>query len=352
MFILFSSALSSCEAPPKLEQLWELHDALHKQVIEELKKPWGRADGFTYTVDVGHLLIYAAIRKDKELYTQMRDFAVRSLIQNDPNDAYTKGFVLWRYKQGVTADASGTTEALRIAEGLWKGSQAFKDPTDRTLAILIVEGYTRHAFVDQGIWLIRNYFNLQTRSFVTNSFLVDYDPDFVTQVAQSTQSKELRDMAQRSVDLVRKAVTPVGLLYSMIQPEVATLLPKDLAFFSPNDTIKLFNASTVAERIVQTLPKVAQKVLDFALSRSDDLHQYYLGRSGIRAREAPVGVITYTSLIRLAIHLKRSDAVERFLPDFLEHAGIYKDNLYAPKLYTAGEILLTLQALRAHYNSK
>ena len=66
-------------------------------------------------------------------------------------------------------DASGTTEALRFAEGLWEGARVFGEPADRELALLVLRAYRRHEYVDQGIWLIRNYFNLQTRAFATNS---------------------------------------------------------------------------------------------------------------------------------------------------------------------------------------
>ncbi len=35
------------------------------------------------------------------------------------------------------------------------------------------EDNARHAAEEQGVWMIRNYFNLGTRSFANNSFLVD-----------------------------------------------------------------------------------------------------------------------------------------------------------------------------------
>jgi len=36
------------------------------------------------------------------------------------------GFVIWRYREGSSPDASGTTEA-RLAQSLWLGSQVFGD---------------------------------------------------------------------------------------------------------------------------------------------------------------------------------------------------------------------------------
>lgn len=338
--------------PPVLDDAWALQDKLHTQLVETLKQPWGRGDGFTYAVDTGHLLVYAALKKDKALYDQMRTFCVEKLVQNRPDDTYTQGFVLWRYKEGTPGDASGTTEALRVAEGLWLGHKAFGAQDDRDLALLILQGYARHAFVDQGIWLIRNYFNMQTRAFVTNSYLVDYDPDLLDKVALETKDKALEETATKSLTVVRQAMSPSGLLYAVIQPEVATLLPKSLAFFSPNDTIKLFNTVTVAERVIDTAPDIGRRVLAFAMERLDDLHQYYLGKTGERALDAPVGAITYAGLMRLAARLERSQDVEALLEPFLFHAKVFLENPYAPKLYTAGELLLTLQYMRLIYKDK
>ena len=135
-----------------------------------------RTDGYVYAVDVALLMIFAAGESDEVMYATLRDFALEHLVVDDGDDPYTRGFVLWRYCDGVAPDASGTTEALRIAEGLWRGSKAFGFDADRETALLVLDGYARHAAEEQGVWMIRNYFNLGTRSFANNSYLVDYAP--------------------------------------------------------------------------------------------------------------------------------------------------------------------------------
>ena len=50
-----------------------------------------------------------------------------------------------------TPDASGTTEALRVAAGLWFGGRVFDRQLDTDLAVMFVEGYGRHAFIDQAV---------------------------------------------------------------------------------------------------------------------------------------------------------------------------------------------------------
>ena len=77
-----------------------------------------RPDGYIYAVDVGHLLIHAVQLGNQELYELVRNAAIEHLVRDERDDPYTKGFVGWRVRPGRPLDASGTTEALRIAKGL------------------------------------------------------------------------------------------------------------------------------------------------------------------------------------------------------------------------------------------
>ena len=106
------------------EALIALHGEVRGRV---LAGDFARANGFAYAVDVGELLKVAARLEDREMYAALRDFAVRRLIVDDPDDPYTRGFVLWRRSpvpvdSEDAPDASGTTEALRVSEGLWEGA--------------------------------------------------------------------------------------------------------------------------------------------------------------------------------------------------------------------------------------
>ena len=333
--------------PSSVEELHKLARERVGTLLDEASW-WREGDGYAYAVDVGHLMIYAAVQKEKALYDSLRTFAQSHLVLNDPKDDYTRGFVLWRYKPGVDGDASGTTEALRIAEGFWRGHQSFGEAEDKQMALMILNGYARHAFVDQGIWLIRNYFNLGTRAFVTNSFLVDYDPDFVDEVAKETQDKTLQEVAEKSYEIVRKAGSKAGLLYSIIQPEVGTLLPLELSFFSPNDVIKLLNCSSVAERVTRGERGSARRVLDFVLAQGDELTTYFLGRTGEKVElgvSSEPGPSTYASLLRLAIKLEDNNAINALLPPFIKTVQTFVRTPSAPKLYVYGEILLAFSAL-------
>jgi len=305
-----------------------------------------RTDGYVYAVDVALLMIFAAGEGDEPMYAALRDFAREHLVLDDPDDAYTRGFVVWRFCEGNPPDASGTTEALRIAEGLWRGAEAFGSADDRETALLVLDGYARHAAEEQGVWMIRNYFNLGTRSFANNSFLVDYAPDFVAEVADATGRDDLAELAAHSYALIERARAPIGLLYTMVQPEVATLLDDErMVIFSPNDAIQVSNTANVAFSAVRGLPELGRDVVDFSHERMPNLRGTYYGRTGEVARDKRPGIEAWASLVRLAVALDDDDALRAFYPFLVSNAGrqwrIPKDAW----LYVSAELLLGLQAI-------
>ncbi|MGH9336289.1 MAG: hypothetical protein ACRD21_21340 [Vicinamibacteria bacterium] len=321
----------------------ELHELAKERVLSGML---ARADDWVYTVDLALLMIYSAREGDLELYEKLASFAEDHLVIDSPEDPYTRGFVLWRYREGVPPDASGTTEALRLAEGLWRGGIAFDRAFDRDRARLILDGYARHQAEEQGVWLIRNYFNLGTRSFATNSFLVDYAPDFVAEVAEATGNADLREVAEKSYALIESAQTPVGLLYDIVQPEVATLLDDErMVVFSPNDAVQISNAATVAAASVKGRPQVAKRVLEFCHRKMPYLKGTYYGRTGDVARDKRPGIEAWASLVRLAVELGREDALESFYPYLVSNAGRKWRIPQDAWLYVVAELLLGLQAV-------
>ncbi len=345
---LLLAAAASCtpeiDPPPETARIEaELARSVRAWLADD--RGTARADGYTYAVDVAQLLLWSARAGDEELYDELRAHALRHLLVDDPDDPFTRGFVLWRHRPGEPRDASGTTEALRLAEGLWRGAEAFGRTEDRRLARLILDGYARHAYVDGGVWLIRNYFKLETRAFATNSYLVDYAPDFVAEVAAETGDPTLADVAERSYDLLVRAQTEGGLVYDLVQPEVATLMGPGLVIFSPNDVVQLSNAATAAEQGVRGRPHVALAVLGLAKEKLPRLDVSYLGRTGDVAVRRRPGMETYASLTRIAVHLRDDEALAELLPELLAASETTARHPPEPRLYVASELLLALRAV-------
>ncbi len=307
-----------------------------------------RDDGYAYAVDIGQLMTFAALSGDRELYDAMHKVVTDHLLVDDPDDPYTAGFVAWRYKVGEPLDASGTTEALRVAEALWIGGERFEQPKDRNLAVRILRGYARHQTIDQGQWMVRNYFNLQTRAFAPNSYLIDYDPDFVAAVAEATDDESLQRVAEQSAKLVQDAHSPAGLLHAVIQPELKTLMPASTPIFSPNNVELLGNVAAVAERSVRSTPADAQRVLDFAMARVRDLKGYYNAATGEAVENRRASVNTLAPLVRLAVKLDDDRARFAMLALLLDRADGLPQAQGRAWLHAAGETLLALHAATGH----
>lgn len=334
--------------PP--DELPALRDALERRAHalwqgDGLRRP----DGCVYTVDVGHLLIHAVGRGDRALYETVRPVA-RALVHDEASDPYTRGFVPWRSCRDRAPDASGTTEALRVARGLWSGGARFERPDDRALARLIVDGYGRHAAEEYGVWMVRNYFNFQTRAFANDSYLVDYDPDLIAEMARETGDAGLADLARRSTALVRAAVAESGLIHTLVQPDVATIMPRaPVPIFSPNDIIQLNNACVVAETVVHGAPEVGQRLLRFALARGDRLVRAYYGRTGEPVDDTAADSTAWSCLVRLAARLDAAGTgVDGAVTALLPHAAwgwrwLTLDDEDRP--YSTMEALLALDAL-------
>ena len=350
---------------PQVGHYGEAVLALHARVLR-LARGWVdegrivRPDGFIYAVDVAQLMACFAEAGDEAGYHRLRDDAVRHLIVDDAADPFTRGFVLWRYKPGAAAgaarDASGTTEALRTARALRLAARAFHRPADAALARLVLGGYARHQGVEHGVWLVRNYFSFATRSFATNSFLVDYDPDFLRDVAREWGDAALAELADKSYALVRGALTPAGMLYDLVQPELKTMYPllENVATFSPNDVVQLSNAATVANTVARGAADVAAKVLKFATDRlgapdgaGRALRTYHYGRTGEAVNDAEVGINEWGGLLRLAAGLGDRAAAAALLPSAVAAWDYYFNQLKpeTPDAYVASEALAAMSAV-------
>lgn len=344
--LLILLAPLGCARDARIESAVPIEESLRRQVETWLQtEPWVRADGYGYAVDLGQLLIYAARGGERPLYSRLRGVLKRDYLIDQPCDVTTRGMVAWRWRPGQPAEASGTTEALRVAQGLWEGGRAFAEVEDLRLALRILRGYLRHQCSQDGIWFVRNYFNLGTRTFATNSFLIDHDADLLQEVGSALRDRELLDAAQRTYGLVRQAVTPAGLLYEVVQPEVASLMDARLIVFSPNDEVRLANAATVAERSVQGAPEVGRKLLQFVRSRQSNLRSYYLGKSGEGAG-GPAELVAYAVLLRLAGRLDDAPEAEFFRSELVARMHRFKNSARELRFYVASEVLLALQATR------
>jgi hypothetical protein len=256
-----------------------------------------RPDGYIWAYDSAQLLRFAAVDRDLTRYLALREAIVQRFVVADPADPEARDDVAWRVRDGAAPEASGTTEALALADALLAGATAFDRPDDRALAQRLEAAYMRHATIEGGVWYVRNYYNFATRAYATNSYIVDYLPDVQAAAGDG-------DGAARSDDLLDRAMGPAGLFYELVQPEVETAFPgAGLAFFSPNAISSITNACNVALYSVAGRPALARRVLAFGVQRTASLRRFYDVRSGRVLSAENAGTPAFACLTRLAVRL-------------------------------------------------
>lgn len=256
-----------------------------------------RADGFIWAYDSAQLLRFAAVDRDLTRYLELRDAIVKRFVIDASGDPEAQDDVTWRVRDGAPPEASGTTEALALADALLVGAAAFNRPDDRALAHRLADAYVRHATTESGVWFIRNYYNYATKAYATNSYIVDYLPDVLPATGET-------DGATRSYALLDRAMGPAGLFYELIQPEVNTAFPgAGLSYFSPNAISSITNACNVALYAVAGRPALARRVLAFGVQRRASLRRFYDVRTGHALSNDNAGTPAFACLTRLAVRL-------------------------------------------------
>ncbi len=333
---------------PNREELTSLRDRVLRMLKESLATgKLRRDDGYIYTIDAGaDVSLLRAGGGFIWLRGACAALCLKNLINDESHDPFCRGFVAWRYKPGQPVDATGTTEALRVARGFWIGSARFKRPEDALVTHMVLKGYAQHATVDQGVWIIRNYFTYKSRSFASNSYLVDYDPDFVREAAMKFSDDALEIIADKSDALICKAVTSSGLLYDLVQPDLKTLYPLlDVYTFSPNDIVGLTGCGTTALGVTRSNPQIGRTILAFAIKRFGDLHRYYYGRTGQSVDASAAAVFEYSTLARLAAQLGDEPVAARIVDRGLIQWKWLLDQDQGPSPFILTELYQTCHAL-------
>jgi hypothetical protein len=288
------------------------HDGLAGELGRRvLRGDLARSDGYIYGMDVGQALTELAHAGRREPYQKLRDVALKQLLHRSAENPWADGFVVWRIKAGEVPDASGTAEALRLAEGLRSGASALGFRDDLVPARDILRAYLKHAYVDRGVWLIRNYFNLRTRSFASNSYLFGYDADLLRQVA--TEDRAFAEAAENTAKTLGLLATREGFLEEILQPEILTAFPVGVPpAFSPNGIRSVLNSCTVLERATaiasgqgrRLLARVGEEMSrqQAAGTRVPKLPLYWQFDRPLEAHRA--GIAVYGCLARLAHRLQ------------------------------------------------
>jgi hypothetical protein len=292
------------------------HALDHDRLVAELARramddEMARADGYIYGMDVGQALTELAHAGRREPYGKLRALGLERLVYRSAENPWADGFVVWRIKAGTAPDASGTAEALRLAEGLRAGARRLGYAADLEASRDILRAYLKHAYVDRGVWLVRNYFNFGTRSFASNSYLFGYDADLLRQAADDDPA--FAEAAGHTAKMIAGLATREGFLEEILQPEILTAFPVGVPpAFSPNGIRSVLNSCTVLERATAVAPDPGRRLLALITAELDRQQA-----AGARVPRLPLywqfdqplekhraGIATYGCLARLAHRLR------------------------------------------------
>jgi hypothetical protein len=242
-----------------------------------------------------------------------------------------------------------------MARALAAGAESFQRPADRAQALKVLDGYAKHAFELQNVWLVRKYYAFAGSSFASLSTPASYHADFLDALEQGGARGDWVGLAERAYAVIERARAPSGLLNPVIQPEVGAGFPEmGLETYAPNNVASLEDSCLGAEGVARGRPRIGNDVLDFVLDgdhrrRGGKLWSYYDARDGEPVGDESLSGTGYACLARLAVALKRDDALAALLPPLREEMQrLYEvPQLSEAFLYSAGPMLLAAHAAGA-----
>ena len=357
-FLLLALLLSACAVMPRSNATVDAEFRRSAALLDSEVHRWVRDRGVTrkdgaaaYALDLAPLMLHAAQAGDRDLYLKLHA-GLQPLILTEQSGTYTAGFVLWRKLPNVAPEISGAAEAMWTARALVAGAEAFGRPADRAQALRVLDGYARHAFELQEVWLVRKYYSFAGSSFASLATPASYHADFLDGLEKAGAQGAWRGMAERSYAAIERARNPAGLLNPVIQPEVgAGFEGMGLETYAPNGVTSLDDACLGAEGVARGAPRVGHDVLDFILDgdhrrRSGKLWAYYDANTGDPVGDKSLSGPGYACLARLAVALGRADALGALLAPLREELQRLGEvpQLSEAFLYSAGPLLLAAHA--------
>ena len=307
-----------------------------------------RRDGYTYSMDVAPLMLYAARTRDEALYRKLMN-AAQGLIVTGA-DASTNGYVLWRRRAGQDPEVTGATEALWMARALWAGASAFGREQDRQLATQVLAGYARHAQESGGTWRVRRYFSFASRSFADLSLVSNYDADFLAETEGKVDAAPWSGFGRRVYAMLEQAVSPAGLAYPVIQAaDPAIYRGLKVNAYAPNGALVLEDACAGAEGALRGRPELGRNLLKFTdhYERRDDagrLYAYYRHADGKPIGKRPLSSVGYACLVRLAAAMNDRARLADFDMVLRGDMRVVAQQPGDTPLMMAGPLLLAAQA--------
>ncbi|WP_233993542.1 hypothetical protein [Salinibacter altiplanensis] len=264
-------------------QLKDLASSYERRLTDSLKEglPF-RDDGFAYAVDLGNTMRAAVALGNRRLFDRAWGMIREQFLQVDTDDPRAKHTVLWRYKPGVSPDASGSKETGLLADALWEAHKRWESPEHHEMATQVLGAYLEHGYWETDRrFIVKNYYNYGTQTLSESTWVLNQMPHTIRKIACGTGDPSLLRHARGMARFTEAAYLKDGFSQEMYDRGIQTVFEDSDGYYSPNGRLKLQSSLEIARALFPFNGAPAREIVGFLRERYPDVysHYYYNPRS-------------------------------------------------------------------------
>ncbi len=282
IFLLLIMVLYSC-SPVIYRVNYSRLKELEVKAVNEVKRRLSlglpsRLNGFSYAIDLAEIMQTGAEIGDSTMFNTAYEILKKHYIIRD---SWIDSSILWRYKPGVEPDASGTAETIHCAHAIFLAYKKWKKEEYKRASYSLAKAYLKHGYmIDSNRFIVKNYFNYQTRTLSENTYLINQRPDFLYEIGFENNDSEMLNKAKLMYNAIIGGYVSNGFFYSIYDPGILTIDPASSGYFSPNSIFPLISSIDIAISIKGFNEKPAREILKFFEDNFGDWNDYYIYNSG------------------------------------------------------------------------
>ncbi|MEN3039621.1 MAG: hypothetical protein ABDI07_10830 [Candidatus Kryptonium sp.] len=308
LLLIILLILQSCSAIyrvdiDKLRELKvKLNSELKKQI--DLGLPF-RPDGFCYAIDLAEIMHTSVEINDSIIFGRVYEILKRNYIIRD---SWIDSSILWRYKPGSDIDASGTAETIHCAYAIFLAYKKWKVEEYRRVSYSLAKAYLKHGYmIDSNKFLVKNYFNYQTRTLSENTWIINQRPDFLMAIGIENNDAEMIEKARSMYNAVIQSYVKNGFFHSIYDIGVKTVIPSSNGYYSPNGVFPIISSIDIGISIFQFNIKPSQQILKFIYDNFGKWSDYYvlINEDFKSLGTGDFALVVYSKLIELYFLLEK-----------------------------------------------
>jgi hypothetical protein len=285
--------------------------ALELKIKDELRKRIEvgfptRPDGFCYAIDLAEIMSAAVETEDSLLFARAYEILKKHYIIRD---SWIDSTILWRYNPGGTIDASGTAETIHCAYSIFLAYKKWKNEEYKRVSYSLAKAYIKHGFMlDSNRFLVKNYFNYQTRTLSENTWMINQRPDVLKMIGEENGDLDMINKANMMYNAIIRAYVKDGFFHSLYDIGVRTVIPTSLGYYSPDGIFPLISSIDIGISIFQFNEKPSKQILEFIYSNFGKWSDYYTLSNGefIASNHfSGFALVTFSKIVDIYFLLKK-----------------------------------------------